>query len=207
MASKSGSAISGGGAISGRHPTTSAGPLPSTAKTPTTGTPACAYAECTSFSDIKPQLMKALYHSNNPLLDKTFGKIESTSGIKREQVVYGVSAALGLYLIFGGLAQLICNIIGFAYPAYASVKAVRTENKDDDTQWLVYWCVFASFSLLDFFADAVMSFIPIYWILKVVFLLYLALPQTKGAIRLYVKYVDPAITKIDALIANYTKTA
>jgi hypothetical protein len=52
--------------------------------------------------------MKAIYHSNNPLLDKSFGKIESTSAIKCEQVVYGVSAALGLYLIFGGLAQLTC---------------------------------------------------------------------------------------------------
>uniref|UniRef100_A0A914XXL6 Receptor expression-enhancing protein n=1 Tax=Panagrolaimus superbus TaxID=310955 RepID=A0A914XXL6_9BILA len=202
-----------GGTVSGRHPTGSVpspSPSPSTplaAKTPTTGTPACAYAEVTSFSDIKPQLMKALYHSNNATLERSFGKIEASCGIKREQIVYGGAAVLGVYLIFGGLAQLICNLIGFAYPAYASVKAIRTENKDDDTQWLTYWTVFASFSLLDFFADFLMSWVPIYWIAKVIFLLYLALPQTKGAIRLYVKYVDPAITKIDALIANYVKTA
>jgi hypothetical protein len=48
--------------------------------------------------------MKALYHSNNPLLDKSFFKTDSASAIKREQVVYGVSAALGLYLFFGGLS-------------------------------------------------------------------------------------------------------
>jgi hypothetical protein len=102
--------ISGGAAISGSHPTNSAGPSPSaataSANTPTTGTPACAYAECTLFSDNKPQLMKALYHSNNPLLDKSFGKTESTYGIKREEVVYGVPAALGLYLIFGAWYNL-----------------------------------------------------------------------------------------------------
>uniref|UniRef100_A0AC34FFV1 Receptor expression-enhancing protein n=1 Tax=Panagrolaimus sp. ES5 TaxID=591445 RepID=A0AC34FFV1_9BILA len=203
------------GAISGRHPTGSVpSPSPLTpsgvavvATTPTTGTPACAYAEVTSFRDIKPQLMKALYHSNNATLERSFGKIEASCGIKREQLVYGGAAILGLYLIFGSFAQLICNLIGFAYPAYASVKAVRTENKDDDTQWLIYWCVFSCFSIADFFACFIMSYIPIYWIAKVIFLLYLALPQTKGAIRLYVKYVNPAITKIDALLANYVKTA
>jgi receptor expression-enhancing protein 5/6 len=178
-----------------------------TPQTPSTNTPINAKADVTHLSDIQPELMKALYHSNNAVVERTFGKIEASCGIKREQLVYGGAALLGLYLIFGGLAQLICNLIGFAYPAYASVKAVRTENKDDDTQWLIYWTVFASFSLFDFFADAIMSYVPLYWVVKVIFLLYLALPQTKGAIRLYIKYVNPAITKIDALIANYVKQA
>lgn len=70
----------------------------------------------------------------------------------------------------------------------------------DDTAMLIYWCVFATFSLFDFFADAIMHWMPIYWILKVVFLLYLALPQTKGALRVYYKFVNPAISKIDALL-------
>ena len=61
----------------------------------------------------------------------------------------------------------------------------------------MYWTVFASFSMFDFFADAVMGVLPFYWLSKVVFLLYLALPQTYGAYKLFVNWVDPMVTKLD----------
>lgn len=72
---------------------------------------------------------------------------------------------------------------------------------DDDTQWLVYWTVFASFSLVDFFAERIYSVMPLYWLLKMVFLLYLALPQTSGAHNLYVKYVDPGFDYLNDNVA------
>uniref|UniRef100_F1LBN9 Receptor expression-enhancing protein n=1 Tax=Ascaris suum TaxID=6253 RepID=F1LBN9_ASCSU len=161
---------------------------------------AASNATVNSFGDVHPQLLAFLYDNRNAILNSLFSKFEEFTGVKREQLAYTVTALLALYLIIGKSAQLVCNLIGFAYPAYASVKAIRTEEKDDDTQWLTYWTVFAFFSLLDFFAHVIMDVIPLYWLAKMIFLLYLSLPQTFGAAKLYVYYVDPAVTKFDEML-------
>ncbi|KAL3985192.1 TB2/DP1 HVA22 family protein [Acanthocheilonema viteae] len=150
-----------------------------------------------SFNDLIPALKSVLYDKNNTQLDKVLSLMEAKTQLPREQLAYGMMGLIAIYLIIGSLAQLVCNLIGFGYPAYASVKAIRTEQKEDDTQWLIYWTVFAFYSLIDFFAEAIMHVVPLYWLIKVIFLLYLSLPQTYGAQIIYEKYIDPLIAGIE----------
>ena len=51
--------------------------------------------------------------------------------------------------------------------SFISVKAVESASKDDDTQWLIYWVVFGVFNIVEFFSDILLSWFPLYFLVKV----------------------------------------
>lgn len=80
----------------------------------------------------------------------------------------GTAGFFALYLMFGAAAQLICNIISVAYPAYVSLKALETSTKEDDTKWLTYWVLYAIFSVFEFFTGYLPYIVPFYYLWKVI---------------------------------------
>uniref|UniRef100_A0A915HZK0 Receptor expression-enhancing protein n=1 Tax=Romanomermis culicivorax TaxID=13658 RepID=A0A915HZK0_ROMCU len=82
--------------------------------------------------------------------------------------ISGIVAIVALYMTFGYFAELVCNFVGFVYPAYMSIKAVESSQKLDDTQWLTYWIIFALFSVLEFAEETIVDYFPIYWLCKVI---------------------------------------
>lgn len=51
--------------------------------------------------------------------------------------------------------------------SFTSVKAVESASKEDDTQWLIYWVVFGVFNIVEFFSDILLSWFPLYFLVKV----------------------------------------
>ncbi|KJH51159.1 TB2/DP1, HVA22 family [Dictyocaulus viviparus] len=156
-------------------------------------------------NDVDKQL-----HGDGPV-HNILATIEQKSGVRRLHIVLGVAAMQALYLIFGHFAELVCNFMGFIYPAYVSIKAIESPTKNDDTQWLTYWVVFAVFSVAEFFSQQILAIFPVYWLSKSLFLLWLYLPSTMGASKVYHKLIRPIAlkhqTSIDHRIENLAEKA
>ncbi|XP_047369872.1 uncharacterized protein LOC124957152 isoform X3 [Vespa velutina] len=92
-------------------------------------------------------------------------------------------------------------VFGTLYPAYASYKAVRTQNVKEYVKWMMYWIVFALFTCAETFTDVFFSFwFPFYYEIKIILVLWLLSPATKGSSILYRRFVHPALTRREAEI-------
>merc|ERR1712007_151990 len=87
---------------------------------------------------------------------------EEKTGFKRTYIFMGLVGSLFVFLLTGVADHLIVSLIGFAYPAYCSVKAIQSQNKDDDTKWLIYWVVYGGFVVLEILGDLLLYWFPMY---------------------------------------------
>ena len=72
--------------------------------------------------------------------------------------------------------------------------------RGDDTQWLMYWVVYAFFSIIEVFTDFLLYWIPFYYAFKLAFLLWAMLPQTNGAKCLYDSVLKDFLKKNESKI-------
>ncbi|ODV94853.1 hypothetical protein PACTADRAFT_34607 [Pachysolen tannophilus NRRL Y-2460] len=132
-------------------------------------------------------------------LDKQFAgfklldQFESSTKLPRSYAVLG-TGVFYFFLIFlnvGGIGQLLSNIAGFVIPGYYSLVALETRTSSDDTQLLTYWVVFAFLNVIEFWSKALLYWVPLYWFVKTILLLWLALPQFGGANIIYGSFIKP----------------
>jgi hypothetical protein len=102
------------------------------------------------------------------------------------------------------LFKLFFNILN---PAYLTFKAFRSRRAHHYVKWMMYWIVFALFSAFETIADIFLFWLPFYYEIKFVFMVWLILPVWKdllGSGLLYEKFVHPWFLthepKIDAAL-------
>ncbi|RZF44565.1 hypothetical protein LSTR_LSTR001323 [Laodelphax striatellus] len=106
------------------------------------------------------------------------------------------------------ISRLVILLFGTLYPAYASYKAVRTKNVREYVKWMMYWIVFALFTCVETFTDVFIGFwFPFYYEIKIVLVLWLLSPATKGSSFLYRKFVHPMLAKREPEIDEYIARA
>lgn len=151
------------------------------------------------FSSIRDRVDKFLNEKN--MVTDFLGTLEEKTGIKKKIIALGAISVTGLYLVYGYGASLVCNMIGFVYPAYYSIKAIESVNKEDDTKWLTYWVVYGVFSLGEFFSDIFLYWFPFYYAFKCLFLLWCMAPVSwNGSQIIYTRLVRPVFLKHEATV-------
>ncbi|OQS06293.1 hypothetical protein THRCLA_01660 [Thraustotheca clavata] len=133
-------------------------------------------------------------------------QLEEQTGVDKLYLTIGAVGIVLLIVLVGFGAGLLCNLVGFVYPAYASFKAIESESKADDVQWLTYWVVYCCFEIVEVFVDYLLFWVPFYYAFKLGFLVWLFLPSTQGATFIFSHFLQPFLKtheeNIDAAISN-----
>lgn len=93
--------------------------------------------------------------------------LQNTLQVPKEFLVLVGGAVFVAILFFGIGAGSLCSIVGFVYPAFKSFEAIESKTRGDDTQWLIYWVVYAFFAVIESFSDFLLYWIPFYYAFKV----------------------------------------
>lgn len=115
-----------------------------------------------------------------------FQNLEKKLKVPKMSLFLGSVFILLLAIIFLNGVNFLTLIVGFFYPVYNSFKAIESTSKDDDVRWLMYWVVFSTFHVLEFFSDILLFWFPFYYTLKLVLLLWCMAPMKQnGAAVIY----------------------
>uniref|UniRef100_A0A3P9I099 Receptor expression-enhancing protein n=1 Tax=Oryzias latipes TaxID=8090 RepID=A0A3P9I099_ORYLA len=98
---------------------------------------------------------------------------------------------------------LIWLLFGTLYPAYYSYKAVKTKNVKEYVRWMMYWIVFALYTVVETITDLTVAWFPLYYELKIAFVIWLLSPYTRGASLIYRKCLHPLLSSREREIDDY----
>eukprot|EP00538_Stauroneis_constricta_P001237 CAMPEP_0119570760 /NCGR_PEP_ID=MMETSP1352-20130426/43774_1 /TAXON_ID=265584 /ORGANISM="Stauroneis constricta, Strain CCMP1120" /LENGTH=303 /DNA_ID=CAMNT_0007620433 /DNA_START=481 /DNA_END=1392 /DNA_ORIENTATION=+ len=137
--------------------------------------------------------------------------VEKKTGYPKTYFFLAAVVLLGTIVTLVGGFKLLTDLVGFLYPAYMSFKSMESAKgvPEDATQWLTYWVVFSSLSVIESVAGFIIGWIPMYYFIKLGVIIWLYHPKTKGAEVIYTQvvktHIAPHIEKLQGSAAAASK--
>ena len=122
--------------------------------------------------------------------------IKEKTGIDGIYLIIFLSICV-LLVYLGIFGALITSLVGTLYPGFSTIKAIqKNKNKKD---WLTYWVIFGSFLIFDMFSNIIVKFIPFYFVLKILFLIWMFIPGSNGCKLVYEFLISRVMKPLEQL--------
>ena len=122
--------------------------------------------------------------------------IQKRTEVNPKVLLGGLALALVLTTTKWFSSYVTC-LVGVLCPTYMTLKVIESPEDDDDKQYLTYWVVYGLFSVIDTFTAFLVNRIPFYYTIKLAFLIWLFMPNFKGAVFVYNLIIGPIFRKYE----------
>jgi receptor expression-enhancing protein 5/6 len=111
-------------------------------------------------------------------------------------IVYSLFGSL-LLVFMGYMDVHLTNVIGTILPLYLTVKSIEKPEEGDDRQWITYWGIFIPLCIVDMFIGDYLKYLPLFYFIKLSFLIWMFLPNSKGAKTLHDRVIQQSTGPLD----------
>ncbi|GBG30381.1 Receptor expression-enhancing protein 5 [Hondaea fermentalgiana] len=119
-------------------------------------------------------------------------QLEAATGVRKLDLVSWGSLFVGLSLALGWGARQWCEVVGFAYPAQATMNTLATKDKAQIVRWVTYWVCMSFLNIIELaFGGYLLRIAPFYYPLKIGLSLWLQSRSKRGALYVHSHVLAP----------------
>ena len=133
---------------------------------------------------------------------------EIMNSIKEKTGIDGIYVIIFLaicvfFVYLGIMGSLITSLVGTLYPGFSTIKSIQKNTRKKE--WLTYWVVFGSFLIFDMFSNIIVKFIPFYFVLKILFLIWMFIPGSNGCKLVYEFLISKIMKPLEEIFDMFFK--
>uniref|UniRef100_A0A158Q781 Receptor expression-enhancing protein n=1 Tax=Elaeophora elaphi TaxID=1147741 RepID=A0A158Q781_9BILA len=124
------------------------------------------------------------------------------------QIFYAILFLLLAFILLQNFDPLLCTTVSCFYPAYETTRCLnihKNRARKKREHWLIYWIVLSFFTLQDYYTEWLTRLFTPLLLLKMLFMMLLALPQTGIAELCYYNIVVPTLSIVNDTFVKYNR--